>query len=139
MAKTIVQKIVFKNTTTDKLYNFYMNAKQHSLITGAPAKISNKVGAAFSAHGTYITGKNLFLVKNELIVQTWRAESWTKNDPDSVFIIGLEKKGNDVMLNAVHVNVPDNAEASLKKGWFDHYWNPMKDHLAGKEIKKISM
>lgn len=139
MAKTIVQKVVFKNTTPGKLYNFYMNAKQHSLITGAPAKISNKVGAAFSAHGSYIAGKNLYLIKDELIVQTWRAESWSKNDPDSIFIIGLEKKGNDAVLNAVHANVPDNAEASLRKGWLDHYWNPMKDNLAGKEIRRVKM
>lgn len=139
MAKTIVQKVVFKNTSPDKVYDLYMNAKQHSFITGAPAKISNKVGASFSAHGSYIKGKNLFLVKNELIVQTWRAESWSKNDQDSIFIIGLEKKGNDVILNAVHANVPDKEEASLKKGWFDHYWNPMKDHLAGKEIKRVTM
>ena len=139
MAKTILQKVVFKNTSPDKVYDLYMNAKQHSFITGAPAKISNKVGASFSAHGSYIAGKNLHLIKNELIVQTWRAESWSKDDPDSILIIGLERKGNDVVLNAVHANVPDNAEASLKKGWFDHYWNPMKNHLAGKEIKRGTM
>ncbi len=139
MSKTIVQKVTFKNTSPDKVYDLYMNAKQHSLVTGAPAKISNKVGASFSAHGSYIAGKNLHLVKDELIVQTWRAESWTEKDPDSIFIIALEKKGNDVVLNAVHANVPDNAEASLKKGWVDHYWNPMKDHLAGKEIRRVTM
>lgn len=139
MAKTIVQKVVFKNTNPEKVYDLYMNAKQHSFVAGAPAKISNKVGASFSAHGNYITGKNLFLVKNKLIVQTWRAEGWNKNDQDSIFIIALEKKGNDVVLNAVHANVPDNTEASLKKGWFDHYWNLMKDHLAGKEITRVTM
>ncbi len=92
MAKTIVQKVVFRSTTPEKLYNLYMNAKQHSFITGAPAKISNKVGASFPAHGSYIKGKNLYLLKNELIVQTWRAESWSKNDQDSIFIIDLKKK-----------------------------------------------
>ncbi|MEO7961045.1 MAG: SRPBCC domain-containing protein, partial [Ginsengibacter sp.] len=106
---------------------------------GAPAKILNKTGASFSAHGTYISGKNIYLVQNELIVQTWRAESWSKNDQDSLFIFGLEKKGNDVVLNAVHANVPDNAEASLKKGWNDHYWSPMKEYLAGKEITRVTM
>ncbi len=139
MSKTIVQKVVFKNTSPEKVYDLYMNAKQHSFVTGAPAKISNKVGASFSAHGSYISGKNLFLVKNELIVQTWRAESWTSKDQDSIFIIALEKKENDVILNATHANVPASAEASLKKGWFDHYWNPMKEHLAGKEITRVTM
>lgn len=78
MSKTIVQKVLFKNTDPEALYDLYMDAKQHSNITGAPAKISNKVGSSFSAHGNYITGKNIHLVKNEQIVQTWRASEWSK-------------------------------------------------------------
>ena len=51
MAKTIEQKLVFKNTTPKAVYDLYMNAKLHSHITGGPAKISDKVGSSFSAHG----------------------------------------------------------------------------------------
>jgi hypothetical protein len=72
MCKTIVQKVVFKNTTPESLYNLYIDSKLHSLIAGGPVKITNKEGAAFSAHSGYITGKNLHLVKNESITQTWR-------------------------------------------------------------------
>lgn len=139
MSKTIVQNIVFKNTTPEKLYNLYMNAKQHSKVTGASAKISKKAGSTFSAHGNYITGKNLRLVKDKSIVQTWRAESWNKNEPDSIFMISLEQKGKDVILHAVHANVPDRAAASLSKGWHDHYWTTWKLHLAGKAITKAKM
>lgn len=134
MAKTVVQKVVFKNTTTKTLYELYMDSKKHSLATGGPAKISNKVGGKYSAHGGYINGKNLQLVKDKLIVQTWRAQGWDKKDVDSTFMINLEQKGKDVVLHAVHANLPDKHAGHINKGWHDHYWNPWKQFLAGKPI-----
>jgi activator of HSP90 ATPase len=139
MAKTIVQKVVFKNTTPKALYDLYMDAKLHSLIAGGPVKISNKEGTDFSAHNGYITGKNLHLVKDELIVQAWRGMDWDKNELDSLFAIKLEKKGKDTVLHAVHALVPDKAAAGVDKGWHDHYWKPWKQHLAGKPIKRPKM
>jgi len=124
MAKTIEQKVAFKNTTPKKLYDLYMNAKLHSLIAGGPVKISNKAGANFSAHGGWIIGKNLHLVKDKLIVQSWRGADWSKDHPDSIFMISLESKGKDVVLYAVHANLPDKAVAGITKGWYDHYGIP---------------
>jgi len=134
MPKTIIQQIVFKNTTPKILYNLYMNAKKHALVTGGPAVISPKVGTDYSAHGEYITGKNLELVKDKLIVQTWRAQGWEKKDTDSILILSLEPKGEDAILHVVHANLPDKHAGHIDKGWHDHYWNPMKQFLAGKSI-----
>jgi activator of HSP90 ATPase len=139
MPKTIVQKVVFKNTTPKALYNLYMDAKLHSMISGSPAKITGKEGTKYSAHGGYISGKNLHLVKDKQIVQTWRAQTWDKSEADSIFMINLEKKGNDVVLHAIHANVPDAAVEGIKKGWNGHYWNPWKQHLAGKPITRPKM
>ena len=139
MAKTIEQKVVFKNTTPKAIYDLYMNAEQHSHITGSPVEISDKPGSNFSAHGNYITGKNIHLIKDKLIVQTWRAQSWDKDDPDSIFMIRIEPKGEDVELYAVHANLPDKAVESVGKGWYDHYWNPWEQHLAGKPITRPAM
>lgn len=136
MAKTITQKVVFKNTTTKALYDLYMNEKKHSEITGSPAKISNKEGAPFVVHGGYITGKNLHLVKDKLIVQTWKAEDWGKDAEDSIFIITLTAKGKDVVLKAIHANVPSKHVDGIKKGWFDFYWDPWKEYLSEKMDKK---
>lgn len=139
MAKTIVHDVVFKNTTPEKVYNLYMDSKLHSLIAGSPSKISKKAGASFNAHNNYITGKNLYLVENELIVQTWRGEGWPEGIPDSIFIIRLEPKGNDVKMQAVHANIPEKEVAGIDKGWYDHYWNPWKQYLAGKTITRAGM
>ena len=136
MPKTIRQKILFKNATTKNLYDLYMDSKKHSAATGAPASISPKEGGRYSAHGNYIKGKNLQLIKNKLIVQTWRGAGWDKNWVDSTFIICLEQKGNDVVLYATHANVPDSEYDGMNRGWHEHYWTPWKKYLSGNPISE---
>jgi activator of HSP90 ATPase len=139
MAKTISHKVIYKKTTPKSIYDLYMNAKKHSMIAGGPVQISAKEGTSFSAHGGYISGTNLKLIKDKLIMQTWRAQNWDKTDGDSIFMIMLEPKGKDVIVHAVHTNVPDAHVASIDKGWHDHYWNPWKQYLAGKPITRPAM
>ncbi len=78
MSKTIVQKIIFKKTTPHALYELYMDAHLHSMISGGPAVITATEGSEYNVHGGYITGRNLQLVKDKLIVQSWRAKGWTR-------------------------------------------------------------
>ena len=139
MAKSIVQKVVFKNTTPKDLYDLYMNAKKHTAATGDEAKITPKEGSKFSAASGYITGENIKLVKDSLIVQSWRGADWNKKDADSTFMIHLEPKGNNVILHAVHTNVPDNQAEGIDKGWHTFYWDQWKRYLAGKPLKKPAM
>ena len=134
MAKTITQKIFFKNTTAKTLYDLYTDAKQHAMVTGGPAVIVAKEGSKYSTHGGYISGKNLQLVKDRLIVQTWRTQGWDETDIDSTFILYLEQKGKNVVLQAVHANLPDKHYKSVEKGWQEHYWNLWKQHLAGEPL-----
>jgi activator of HSP90 ATPase len=136
---TIIQKVLFKNTTREALYDLYMNAKKHSMIADSPVEISEKVGDSFNAFNGYITGKNLHIEKNRLIVQSWRGADWNTKDPDSAFLISLEQKGEDVILHMVHANVPDDMEKSLDKGWHENYWNPWKQYLSGQTITRPEM
>lgn len=129
MSKTIIQKITFKNTTSKTLYDLYMDQKKHSMVTGATAKITNKEGANFSAHDGYIKGKNLQLIKDKLIVQTWHGKDWDKGEPDSVFILNFNPKGKDVILEMIHTNLPDKNADSISKGWKAYYWEPWKKYL----------
>jgi activator of HSP90 ATPase len=139
MSKTIIQDVLFNNTTAKDLYELYTDAKKHSVATGAPAEITPTEGSNYSAHSGYITGKNLQLIPNKLIVQSWRAQSWSADDIDSTFIIHLEQQGANVLLHAVHANVPDNAYGDLDSGWIKMYWEPWKLYLAGTPISKASM
>ena len=58
-------------------------------MTGAKAKASKKVGAAFSAWDGYIVGKNVELVPGKRIVQSWRTSEFGPNDPDSTITVTL--------------------------------------------------
>lgn len=139
MAKQITQKIIFKKTKPKDLFALYMNTKKHSLIAGSPVIISSKKGSPYASHEGYITGEHVYSIKDKIIVQTWRAMDWDTNDPDSVFTIVLEPKGKDTVLHAIHSNVPDKHAKSVEKGWHGHYWNPWKQHLAGKKVKRPIM
>ncbi len=134
--KTLTQKVVFKNSTPEELYEMYMDAKLHSMLTGGAAKITKKEGAKFSAYDNYIVGKNFQLVPGKLIVQSWRGTDWKKSDLDSVFMLHLEKQGNDAVLNMVHANIPDDQAEGIKSGWNDFYWIPWKAHLSGEKVEK---
>ena len=129
MSKTITQKIIFKNISAATLYELYMDAKKHSAVTGAEAKINQKEGSVFTSYGDYIAGKNLQLIKNKLIVQSWRASDWTEEDIDSTFIIELEEKENGTTIYVTHANVPLRQAKSLSDGWHKYYWNPWKAFL----------
>jgi activator of HSP90 ATPase len=132
MAKTILQTVVFKNTTPETLYDIYMDAKKHSKAIGGGVRISSKIGSSYSAWDGYITGKTFQLVKGKMIVQSWRSSDFKSNDLDSTLILQFEKKGSDSVLHMVHANVPDHQYTGVKSGWNDYYWKLWKKYLTGK-------
>ncbi len=133
---TINQRIVFKNTSTKELYDLYMNAKLHGQIAGGRVKVSEKPGSPLEAFDGYIKGKTLMVVKDQLIVQSWRGSDWSPTEPDSAFVLAFEQKGKDAIMHVCHANVPDAQAKGLDKGWRDFYWNPWKQHLSGKSVTR---
>ncbi|TAL61312.1 MAG: hypothetical protein EPN85_05125 [Bacteroidetes bacterium] len=129
MAKTICQTVVFKNITPEILYGIYTDSRKHGQATGGTAKISAKVGSSYSAWNGYISGKIFQLVKNKMIVQSWRSSDFKAGDFDSTLILQFEKKGNDALVHMVHANVPDHQYHGVKGGWDDFYWKPWKKYL----------
>jgi len=136
MPKTILQKISFKEIPVATLYNTYMDSKEHSASIGAAVKVQKKEGSKFSAHGDYIVGKNLQLIRDRLIVQSWRASDWEASDIDSTFILYFEKQGSGGVIHMIHANVPDKEYEEIKKGWDDFYWKPWKKYFAAAKVKK---
>ena len=106
---TAIQQSVEFDAPVETLYELYMDSKQHSLATGAPAKVGRKAGGAFSAFDGQLRGKTLLVVPGQMIVQTWRAEGWKKTDPDSILFIRFSKTKTGGRVDLVHVNVPEHA------------------------------
>jgi activator of HSP90 ATPase len=133
MVKTILQTVVFRNTNVEILYNLYLDAKLHSLVTGGTAKIQRKEGIKFSAYDGYCYGKNLQLIPNQLIIQSWRAADWDEDEATSTFILLLEQSSDDAIVHMTHANVPAHQYKALKDGWNSFYWKPWKEYLMQKK------
>ncbi len=64
-----------------------------------------------------------------MIVQSWRAGTWKKSDPDSILILLFREAGRGRQIELIQANVPGHTYALIKKGWPKHYWNPWKAYL----------
>lgn len=129
--KTIIQKVKFK-ASPKELYNIFLDSKKHTEATGGKAKASHKVGGSFTAWDGYIKGKNLNLLPDRMIVQSWRSKSFKKLDRDSILILTFDKKGSGTELTMIHAVVPDHETPGITKGWPEFYWRPMMKYLKKK-------
>jgi activator of HSP90 ATPase len=129
MAKTIIQSVIFKGVTPQQLYQTYMDPKKHAAAIGATVSIQNKAGAVFSAWDGMLKGRNLLLIKDKMIVQTWRATSWNKTDADSVLTFRIEAVKGGARIEMVHAFVPDHDYKGIKEGWPAYYWGPWKAYF----------
>jgi activator of HSP90 ATPase len=128
MARTLFQAVKL-NAPPAQLYAQYLNPRAHRAITGARAKVSAKKGAAFSAFGGALSGRILQLVPKRLIVQSWRASHWNKDDLDSILILSFHAEGRAGRIELVHVNVPEHDLAGVSEGWHIYYWIPWRSYL----------
>ncbi len=122
--KSIKQRISFKASAHD-VYEALMDSKQHSKFTGGTAKIGRKVGGKFSVFDGYAVGKNLELIPDKKIVQTWRAADWQEGELSQVSFEILPLKSG-CNLKFTHRNLPERHYSAIKQGWNDFYWLPMK-------------
>ena len=122
--KTIRQSILFKASPHD-VYEALMDSRRHAAFTESKARISRKVGGKISAYDGYIDGKNLQLVKDKKIVQSWHSSEW----PDghySTAVFSLKKVKGGTRLTFVQTGVPIEHYNAINKGWHEHYWERMK-------------
>lgn len=130
MSKLIRQSVTFKASPYE-IYEMLMNSRKHARFTGARASISRKVGGKISAYDGYITGTNLELKPDRKIVQAWHASDWPADHLSWVtFRLVRVKHGTHLLFT--HRGVPDEDYESIKQGWIDNYWMPMKELLGKK-------
>lgn len=122
--KTIQQTRTF-NAPAHGIFEALMDSKKHSQFTGNKAAISRKAGGKFTAYDNYIEGKNLQIVEDQKIVQSWRASDWHEGHFSKV-TFELKETGKKTKLNFTHENVPEEHYDGIKQGWIDFYWKPLK-------------
>ena len=129
MPKTIQQLVEFDGVSPEKLFEIYIDSKKHSAAINAKAIINPGVGGEFKAFEGNVHGKNLFILPKQIIVQTWRAQPWKENDPDSILILIFSKTTDGGRIELVQANVPDHAYNIINDGWETQYWKPWKNYL----------
>lgn len=134
MGNVIRQTVTFK-ASPQELFRTYLDSKRHAAVIGDRVSINQKVGAAFTAFDGSLRGKNLLIVPNRLIVQTWRAKPWKTTDPDSILVLQFSKAKIGGQIRLTHVNVPDHDYQTIKHGWPKYYWTPWKAYLKRRVAK----
>lgn len=129
--KTIKQGANFK-VSPHEIYEALMDSKKHSKFTGGKANISRNVGGKFAVYDDYATGKNLELIPDKKIVQSWRASDWPEGaDSKVTFALSATKIGTKLAFT--QTGVPENCAKDIAQGWKDYYWAPMKELLEKKK------
>jgi uncharacterized protein YndB with AHSA1/START domain len=116
-------------TTPESVYNAWLNGEQHAAMTDAPATGTTTVGSTFTAHGGYITGKNVELAPFSKIVQRWRTTEFEDDDEDSILTITFEALGNNTLVTLAHANLPPHG-SQYEEGWKAYYFKPMKAYFS---------
>lgn len=109
-----------------RLYDAWLNSREHSKFTGSKAEIRPVTGSKFSAWDKYITGSNLKLQPYGRIVQNWRTTDFPSGALDSRLEILFEKVKNGTRVTFVHTQIPEGQARGYKNGWKDYYLSPMK-------------
>ncbi|MGQ0484874.1 MAG: SRPBCC domain-containing protein [Hyphomicrobiales bacterium] len=129
MSNSIHQEVMFKAKPSE-VYAALMELRKHAAFTkNGAAKISKKVGGAFSAHGGYVAGINLDLVENKRIVQAWRAKNWPKG-VYSIVSFQFSKAGSGTKLTLDHTGIPEGQSDHLAGGWQKMYWDRLTEYFA---------
>jgi activator of HSP90 ATPase len=128
MTKPIVQSVRFEASPA-QLFRIYTDSRKHSAATASKAVVSSKVGAKFTAFDGMLSGQNLVIVPNLMIVQAWRASHWKKTDLDSILILTFSAAPGGGRIDLVHVGVPQHDRKGVRLGWPKYYWKPWRSYL----------
>ena len=74
------------------VYASWLDGKTHAAMTGAHAEGKAQVGTIFQAWDGYIHGRNLELVENQKIVQSWRTSEFSE-----VFFDGAQTAAENIV------------------------------------------
>ena len=127
--QTTIRQEEFIPASPGEVYDAYLDAGRHTAFTGSPATSDPRVGGKFTAWDQYIHGKYVTLEKDRRIVQQWITRDWPEGAPPSSLELRLEARDQGTHLTMIHSDVPETMMESLRQGWIDYYWEPMKSYF----------
>ncbi len=127
--KTIKQTVTFA-ASPKEVYDLLMDKKKYAAFVGGDVKVSKKIKGKFEVFDGYCTGYNIELEDGKKIIQAWHfAENGWPDDYYTTCTFLFEKKDKGTKLTFTQAEVPEISVESLKSGWKEYYWTPMKKYL----------
>ena len=127
--KTIRQSEFFPSVKPLRIYEAFLDGKQHSKMTGSKATADAHVGARFTAWDNYISGTNLELEKGKRILQEWQTTEWPEGAPPLLLEWTFVEKDGGTEVTMVHSKVSSAQAESYRQGWIDYprngSWKPI--------------
>lgn len=111
---------------TEEVFAALTNPFQVEIWSGYPANMKAEVGYVFSLWEGDITGVNLKVVPNRLLVQEW---FFGEQENPSIVKIELKKDQGKTRLELEHTNIPEDVYDEITEGWREYYLGSMKDML----------
>jgi activator of HSP90 ATPase len=129
--RTVISQSVVLPAPAEDLFEMYIDSARHAAITGASVVIGVAPGSPFRAFDGALTGAILQIIRQRLVVQSWRSIRFHDGDPDSTLILAFIPEGTNGRIDLVHLDVPCHNYQNVVDGWETHYWRPWRRHLSG--------
>ncbi len=120
-----------------RIYAAWLDAHEHSRMTGSPATVDATVGGRHTAWDGYIEGEILELEPGVRIVQTWRSREFPEGHAPSLLEIRLRDTPGGCEILISHGDIPEGQSGRYEAGWHEHYFIPMTKYfraLAGETV-----
>lgn len=118
------------------IYDAWLDSQKHSAMAGSPATATREAEGEFTAWNGYIRGKNLLLIENQKIVQSWRSADFPEEAADSVLSVRLTERQNLTEVEIEHRDIPPGFSVQYQSGWIEFYANPMQKYFSAQPTGK---
>lgn len=88
---------------------------------GGPVNMDDKAGTKFSLWGGSIWGTNKKVIAHKLLVQEWFSEEEKKWEHPSIVTFTLTQQGDDIQLDLLQTDIPDEYAKSIEEGWKEYH------------------
>ena len=119
----------------EEVWDALVNSETIEIWSKDESKMTDDVGASWMLWGGQMFGKNLEVVKNKKLVQSWCYEEWDKDKPSKVTIT-LKPKGKKTIVELLHEDVPEKSVKSITEGWNTYYLGAIKEMFEDINTKK---
>lgn len=111
----------------EEVFSALTNPFQIGLWSGYPADMKAEVGYVFSLWEGDITGVNLEIVPDRLLVQEW---FFGENVEPSIVRLELKKERNPgTIVQLLHTHIPEEVFEEITEGWKVYYLGSVKNML----------